>query len=87
MLSANSIVEGAFYAMEQAGLLVSDAAMLYSQRRWPSSLVVAVFALEELGKADMLLQRGIEAAKTGPKSKEELSDYVPLTVEVTLGNK
>jgi AbiV family abortive infection protein len=72
MLSVSSIVEGAFYAMEQAGLLINDAAALYTQRRWPSSLVVAVFSLEELGKAEMLLRRGIEAAATGPKSKEDV---------------
>ena len=72
MLSVTRIVGGAFYAMEQAGLLVNDAAALYAQRRWPSSLVVAVFSLEELGKAEMLLQRGIEAAKTGPQSKEDV---------------
>ncbi|MGA8676495.1 MAG: AbiV family abortive infection protein [Candidatus Acidiferrales bacterium] len=72
MLSVNSIVEGAFYAMEQAGLLINDAAALYAQRRWPSSLVVAVFSMEELGKAEMMLKRGVEAAKTGPKSKEDV---------------
>jgi AbiV family abortive infection protein len=72
MLAANKIIEGAFYAMEQAGLLINDAAILYTQRKWPSSLVLAVFALEELGKAEMLLQRGIQAAASGPKSREQV---------------
>jgi len=67
MISDVNIIEGAFYAMEQAGLLINDAAALYEQGRWPSSLVVAVFSLEEIGKAEMLLKRGIEAAPTGPK--------------------
>jgi len=70
MLDAIHIIEGAFYAMEQAGLLLNDAATLYAERQWPSSLVLAVFSLEELGKAEMLHQRGIEAANSGPKSKE-----------------
>ena len=33
MRSVNSIVEGAFYAMEQAGLLINDAAALHAQKR------------------------------------------------------
>jgi AbiV family abortive infection protein len=56
MVSHTNIIEGAFHAMEQAGLLINDAAALYQQGRWPSSLVVAVFSLEELGKAEMLLR-------------------------------
>src|SRR5258708_4791524 len=72
MLSARNIIEGSFYAMEQAGLLINDAAALYAQRKWPSSLVLAVFSLEELGKAEILLQRGIEAAATGPKSRDQV---------------
>ena len=72
MLAARHIIEGAFYAMEQSGLLLNDAATLYAQRKWPSSLVLSVFSLEELGKAEMLLQRGIEAAASGPKSKEQV---------------
>ncbi len=72
MLDSRHIIEGAFYAMEQAGLLLNDAAILYAQRQWPSSLVLSVFSLEELGKAEMLLQRGIEAAASGPKSKKQV---------------
>jgi AbiV family abortive infection protein len=67
MVSYTNIIEGAFYAMEQAGTLINDADALYQQGRWPSSLVVAVFSLEELGKAEMLLKRGIEAATAGPQ--------------------
>jgi len=72
MLSARNIIEGSFYAMEQAGSLINDAAALYAQGKWPSSLVLAVFSLEELGKAEILLQRGIEAATTGPKSRDQV---------------
>jgi AbiV family abortive infection protein len=72
MLSARDIIEGSFYAMEQAGLLIDDAAALYAQGKWPSSLVLAVFALEELGKAEILLQRGIDAATTGPKPRDQV---------------
>ena len=34
--------------------------------------MVAVFSLEELGKAEILFKRGIEAATTGPKSKNDV---------------
>lgn len=72
MLAGREIIEGAFYAMEQAGLLINDAASLYNQRKWPSSLVLAVFAMEELGKAEVLLQRGIDAASTGDKTRAQV---------------
>jgi len=72
MVSASSIVEGAYYAMEQAGRLLNDAVVLYERKRWPSSLVLAVFSLEELGKAETLLNRAIDAANTGPKSVQDV---------------
>jgi len=72
MLNAEEIIKGAFYAMEQAGLLINDAALLYAQQKWPSSLVLAVFALEELGKAEVLLQRGIDAASTADKTRAQV---------------
>jgi AbiV family abortive infection protein len=72
MLATRSIVQGAYYAMEQSGRLLADAFQLYTLRRWSSSLVLAVFSLEELGKADMLLTRGVDAALNGPKRREEV---------------
>lgn len=72
MLTARSIVQGAYYAMEQSGRLLADASQLYALRRWSSSLVLAVFSLEELGKADMLLTRAVDAASTGPKRSDEV---------------
>jgi AbiV family abortive infection protein len=72
MLTAADIIEGAYYAMDQAGQLLSDSLVLYNSKRWPSSLVLAVFALEELGKAETLLDRARDASKTGPKTKEEV---------------
>jgi AbiV family abortive infection protein len=97
MLSTRSIVLGAYYAMEQSGRLLIDATRLYEGRRWSSSLVLAVFSLEELGKADMLLMRAINAAKNGPKAIETVmagltrhttklkSGRGPLTVTASVG--
>jgi AbiV family abortive infection protein len=76
MLGADRIIEGAFYSMEQAGRLINDAAALYAQGKWSSSLVLAVFSLEELGKAEMLLLRGIETATGAPKSRNQVMNGV-----------
>ena len=72
MIDAENILEGAYYAMEQAGRLLTDAVSLYEQRRWPSSLVLAVFSMEELGKAETLYRRALDAEETGAKSVEHV---------------
>ena len=72
MLSTRCIVKGAYYAMEQSGRLLVDAVHLYEARRWSSSLVLAVFSLEELGKAEMLLARAIDAGENGQKNLAEV---------------
>src|SRR5713226_2898178 len=72
MVSATGILEGAYYAMDQAGRLLNDAAALYDRNRWPSSLVLAVFSMEELGKAETLVNRAKDAANTGPKSVQDV---------------
>jgi len=58
--------------MEQSGKLLTDAVELYALKRWSSSLVLAVFSLEELGKAEVLLNRAIDASAHGPKTAEEV---------------
>jgi AbiV family abortive infection protein len=72
MLTATEIVEGAYYAMDQAGQLLSDAVVLYDRGRWPSSLVLGVFSLEELGKAEALFYRAKDAVNTGPKRLQDV---------------
>jgi len=72
MLTAANIVEGAYYAMDHAGQLIHDAATLYERKRWPSSLVLAVLAMEEMGKVETLLSRASDAAIAGPKSATEV---------------
>lgn len=65
-LTAEEILKGAYFAMEQAGRLLKDACLLYRQERWPSSLMLAVFSFEECGKAEILLRLALAAAKRGP---------------------
>lgn len=71
-MEADQILYGAYCAMDQAGRLITDAASLYHQRSWPSSLVLAVFSFEELGKAEALYKRALDAHRTGPKTAEEV---------------
>jgi AbiV family abortive infection protein len=55
-LTQENLLHGAFYALEQAGRLVNDAVALFEQQRYPSSVVLAVFAREEVGRYRMLLE-------------------------------
>jgi AbiV family abortive infection protein len=72
MLTATSIIEGAYYATDQAGQLLHDAVVLYDRRRWAVSLVLASLSLEELGKAKAFLSLARDAVNTGPKSVREV---------------
>ncbi len=57
------LVQGAWYALEQAGLLLRDAVLLYQQKRFPGAVGLALLSREELGKARILL-RFIELGRT-----------------------
>jgi AbiV family abortive infection protein len=50
------LVRGYALALEQCGLLLRDACVLYEQRSFATALVLAAFAWEELGRADKLLE-------------------------------
>jgi len=54
---AELLFQGAFFALEQAGQLLNDAALLFENRRWASAAVLSVFSLEELGKSDILIDQ------------------------------
>src|SRR5262245_10102981 len=50
MVTAHYLLEGAVYALEQCGLLLGDAASLYEKESFANTIVLAVFAREELGR-------------------------------------
>ena len=52
-LSAHDLLEGAMYAMEQAGHLLHDAVGLYERGRYSSAVVLSVYAREEMGRAEI----------------------------------
>jgi len=49
------LLEGAWYALEQCGLLLGDAALLFENARYGTATCLALLAREELGKARILL--------------------------------
>lgn len=49
------LLEGALYALEQCGILLHDAITLYHDGAYPSAIVLAAFAREELGRFRILL--------------------------------
>jgi AbiV family abortive infection protein len=53
-VSPQYLLEGAAYALEQCGLLLRDANLLYERRSYASAVTLAAFAQEELGRWKML---------------------------------
>jgi AbiV family abortive infection protein len=54
-MSPEDVLKGAFYALEQCGLLLRDANILYRNRSYASTVALASFACEELGRHRILL--------------------------------
>ena len=54
-VSPEYLLKGAAYALEQCGLLLRDANLLYQSDSYASAVALAAFAQEELGRWNMLL--------------------------------
>jgi len=54
MVSAQYLLEGSIYALEQCGRLLGDAVSAYRKGSYSSAIVFAAFAREEMGKSRML---------------------------------
>jgi AbiV family abortive infection protein len=54
-LTETDLLKGAVYALEQAGHLLHDAYLLFLRERYASSIVLAVFSKEEMGRFELLL--------------------------------
>jgi AbiV family abortive infection protein len=68
-LTPRFLLEGAVYALEQCGLLLSDASVLYANKSYATSVALAGFAREELGKWKILLELRKKVV-SGQASKE-----------------
>jgi AbiV family abortive infection protein len=64
-LAGTDLLHGAVYALEQAGHLLHDAVLLYQKGRYASSVALAVFAKEELGRFEILLEHYIRVMENG----------------------
>jgi AbiV family abortive infection protein len=53
-VSPQYLLEGAAYALEQCGLLLRDANLLYRSGSYASAVALAAFAREELGRWKIL---------------------------------
>lgn len=80
-LSAEDLLHGAMYAMEQAGFLLHDAVGLFTQGRYASAVVLAVFSREELGRARIYLENRKRALATGPVPEDTVTDQCDDHVE------
>lgn len=53
-VTAQYLLEGAYYTLEQCGILLSDAVVLCKNRSYSSATVLAAFAREALGQTYIL---------------------------------
>jgi AbiV family abortive infection protein len=65
-LTADDFLHGAFYAAEQAGLLLHDAVHMWQRGRHSTAAALAVFAREEIGRYRVLLDARLETMKAEP---------------------
>jgi AbiV family abortive infection protein len=59
MVTEKTLIEGVWYAMEQAGRLITSAVAVYEVGDFSSSIVLAMFAHEELGRSRILLDMAV----------------------------
>jgi AbiV family abortive infection protein len=64
-VAAAVLLKGAWYSLEQCGILLRDAVVLYRSKAYASAVVLAMFGREELGKHRMLLEEWRKAERTG----------------------
>jgi AbiV family abortive infection protein len=80
-VSTEFLLEGAAKALEQCGLLLSDANILYTKNSFATAVVLAAFAREELGRYTILLgfwRKAFNGQETYTKDKiiEACNDHV-----------
>lgn len=56
-LTAEFLLQGAFFALERAGQLLQDAKLLYDHERYASSFALAVLSREETGRSAICVEK------------------------------
>lgn len=64
-VTAQYLVKGALYALEQCGILLADAVILINKKSYSSAVVLAAFSREELGRCRILINFFDEIVKKG----------------------
>src|SRR2546428_2938115 len=59
------LLEGAAYALEQGGLLLHDSLLLYQNGKYAGAIVMALFAIEEVGRYKLLRDLRKEMVEKG----------------------
>ena len=59
------LLKGAWYAIEQCGLLLQHAVILHNAKAYSTAVAVALFAREELGRYKILLDFWERADRKG----------------------
>jgi AbiV family abortive infection protein len=79
-VSERTLVEGHWYAMEQAGRLVTAAVRTFDNGDFATALALAMFAREELGRSRILLELSTQvragAVIAVAKVREETKDHL-----------
>jgi AbiV family abortive infection protein len=87
-LSADVLARGTAYAMEQAWTLLRDAVLLIQDKRYASSLVLATFCLEQLGRAEIYRENAKQAFAGKPVTLvsmgRALTDHLPKLVKARI---
>lgn len=80
-LNANVLAKGAAYAMEQAWYLLRDAVLLIQNKRYASSLVLATYCLEQVGRVEIYRESAKKAfageTVTFNSMRRELTEHLP----------
>jgi AbiV family abortive infection protein len=73
-VSPRYLLEGAAYALEQCGLLLRDANLLYRSSSYANAVAVGLFAREELGRYQILLELRKKVLNGDHLTIEEIQD-------------
>jgi AbiV family abortive infection protein len=73
-LTPDVLLLGSLYALEQCGLLLTDASALIEQSRYPTGAAVALLAREELGRSRILLELWRTSVGGTPITRQQVGD-------------
>ena len=73
-VSEQTLIEGVWFAVEQAGRLLASATVLCDAGDFASGLVMAMFGREELGRSRLLMEAASEVRAGAALSRSDISE-------------